>query len=274
MRFRVCRNILFSFFSFLFISLSGCELQPSERISVVASTTQIGTVLKEVGGDNIDLKVILPGGMCPGHFDLKPSDMAAFSSADAVFYQGWEPWINKLVEEADEELRRFTVLADENLMVPSGQAEAAREVKGILQEIDPQNSSSYDEKAGSYIEKIEKMERAVYEYSGDIRGLRVVASEHQKGFLSWLGVEVAGTYKRADDMSPGDWERIIEIARDKEAVAVIDNLQSGSSDGKIISGELGIEHAVISNFPLNDSYVMTVEDNIEEIREALLYETD
>ena len=78
----------------LFILLSllaGCGSAPatsSSGLRVVASTTILGDVVAQVGGNLINLSVLFPIGADPHTFDPRPQDVAAISDAQVVFING------------------------------------------------------------------------------------------------------------------------------------------------------------------------------------------
>jgi ABC-type Zn uptake system ZnuABC Zn-binding protein ZnuA len=74
--------------------LSLPELQPVERVGrplrVVATTSIIGDVVAQVGGETIDLTVLMLQGQDPHSFQPKAADMAAAAEADVIFVNGWD----------------------------------------------------------------------------------------------------------------------------------------------------------------------------------------
>lgn len=71
--------------------LTGCSGSPvtsGSGLRVVASTTILGDVVAQVGGDLIDLTVLFPTGADPHTFDPRPQDIAAISDAQVVFISG------------------------------------------------------------------------------------------------------------------------------------------------------------------------------------------
>lgn len=57
-------------------------------IRVLATTTIVGDVVGQVGGERIALTVLLPVGADPHHFDATPQDVARIQQADLVFANG------------------------------------------------------------------------------------------------------------------------------------------------------------------------------------------
>lgn len=89
------------------------EAKPSGKPSVVATTTLIGDIAAQVGGDRIDLKVVMPAGVDPHSFKPSPADVADMKRADLVLYNGLH-LEGKMVEMLEGTLK------DKSLPVTSG----------------------------------------------------------------------------------------------------------------------------------------------------------
>ena len=70
------------------------------RLRVVATTTQVGSVAEEVGGDAIDLTVLLKPGVEAHDFELTPEAGSALERADLVLISGagLEDWLEDTLE--------------------------------------------------------------------------------------------------------------------------------------------------------------------------------
>lgn len=90
--------------------LTACNRQSEKivnpgKLQIVATTTIVGDVVKQVGGDFIDLEVLLPVGADPHSFDPTPQDVAKISNADLVFANGagLEAFLEKIIDSANAE---------------------------------------------------------------------------------------------------------------------------------------------------------------------------
>lgn len=88
----------------LILGASGC-LGPGaddtdDRLAVVATTTQVGSVAAEIGADAIQLEVLLEPGVEAHDFELTPEDAAALERADLVLISGagLEEWLSDALE--------------------------------------------------------------------------------------------------------------------------------------------------------------------------------
>jgi manganese/iron transport system substrate-binding protein len=85
-------------------SLSPVTLSEGEKLKVVATTSIVADVVQNVGGDLIDLTVLVPLGADPHAFEPTPQDAAAVADAHVVFVNGagLEVFLGPLLESAGE----------------------------------------------------------------------------------------------------------------------------------------------------------------------------
>ena len=62
--------------------------QSNEKIKVVTTNSILYDMVKNVGGDNVDIHSIVPIGQDPHEYEVKPKDIKALTDADVVFYNG------------------------------------------------------------------------------------------------------------------------------------------------------------------------------------------
>ncbi len=82
---------------------AGCPVIEDRKINVVATTPMIGEFVSQVGGDNINLTVIMPPEADPHTYEPAPQDAGTIADADLVFYTGlkYEPAaVIKLLESS------------------------------------------------------------------------------------------------------------------------------------------------------------------------------
>lgn len=76
----------------LFVALlAGCkggDGAPSGKPRVVATTTMVADLVRRIGGDHVDLKVVMGPGVDPHTFKPSPGDIAELKGAKAILYNG------------------------------------------------------------------------------------------------------------------------------------------------------------------------------------------
>ena len=70
--------------------LPGCRGgdESSGRPRVVATTSMVGDLVRRIGGEHVDLKVIMGPGVDPHTYKPSPDDIAELANAKRIFYNG------------------------------------------------------------------------------------------------------------------------------------------------------------------------------------------
>ena len=78
------------------------QVVPATKLKVVTSVSPITNIVKNIGGDRIDLIGIIPEGSDSHTFELVPSDVVKMNDADLVIIDGLrlEGGMEKVVDEA------------------------------------------------------------------------------------------------------------------------------------------------------------------------------
>ena len=81
------------------------EETPTDRVSVIATTSILGDVVSRLGGDSIELDVMIPRGVDPHDFSPSAQQVASISSADLVVANGLalEEGLQDVLAQAESE---------------------------------------------------------------------------------------------------------------------------------------------------------------------------
>jgi len=80
---------------------SGPDVAADGRLTVVATTPHVAELVREVGGDRVEVATLLPGNADPHDYEPRPSDAEAMAGAAAVFAAGGiDEWAHELAEAA------------------------------------------------------------------------------------------------------------------------------------------------------------------------------
>jgi zinc transport system substrate-binding protein len=246
---------------------TGCQkkaLDPekSGKSIITSDTILSGMVASLLPSGFFRVSAIMPPGQCPGHYDIKLSDIEKVKKADLVLSFRGMPFMAK----AEMETGRHCVVdaKDDNWMAPKSYLAG-------LQIIAKELSARFPGYQSQIAERLADAMRAVTETSARLRdeiqqaGVNcepVLASSMQKETLEWMGFRVVGTYGRPEAISAQEMIRLSRLGRESKAVAVIDNLQSGPEAGKGLAEDLHVPHVVLSNFPSAEGYLATLSENV------------
>jgi len=252
--------------------------QPS--VDIMAGSSLIANIIQDVAGDKMETRTLIPPGVCPGHYDVKVSDIEALANSKALFIHDYqENFINitGAIEAAENPDLTVTVLnVTGNWMVPAVQAEAVDKIAQALGQIDPENATYYQERAAereqAILDKGEEVENRLQ--GAGVEGVKVICAEMQQGFVNWAGFDVVATFGRPEDLNPVQMEELIVKAKDAGVALVIDNLQSGATTlGASIEQDVEAIPVTISNFPggfeNTETWEKAINKNVDLLLEAL-----
>jgi zinc transport system substrate-binding protein len=249
--------------NFLFLVLS---------MGIVASTTDISSVVEAVAPDDAKMVNIVPGGVCPGHFDLSPVEANLIFLSDLIIYHGYESWFKK-IEELDLDIDIVDLKTDGSWMIPDVYLKGALEISNVLKEKYSSDSIRIDEINKKYKKlktSIDSLIPIVSEKKKFIKGLKVICNEHQKDLLEFLGAEVISVFSPGDDISLKEISEVVKAGREENVQLVVDNLQSGQKVGRTIADEMKSKYIIFSNFPDGGGYKATLLSNINLLMEILI----
>jgi zinc transport system substrate-binding protein len=265
-------------FSIVYSVVSYPRTEANHQFTIVATTSLIGSIVQEVGGDKVELVTIVPSGMCPGHFDIKPGDVKALEDAQVILEHGFEgeSFIEKMLPPVNnEDSLRVTLNVKGNWMVPEVYILAIDKIVEVLCRVKPEYADFFKSKASSYKEELLGVSSRIRHELTPLRvgEIKVVCSKMQTEFLAWLGFDIVATYDRPEDFTPGELEDIIRKAREANIKLVVDNLQSGAKAGVPIANELRCPRVVLTNFPKDFegklSYIESLKENVSKVLGAI-----
>jgi zinc transport system substrate-binding protein len=237
---------------------------------VTSDTILSGMIASLLPPHRYSIEAILPPGQCPGHYDVKLSDIEKTQKAAlTVSFKGM-PFMDKagpggraqiLVDAGDRNwmapdsyIYGLGVIADGlSRHFPEDKAEIMRRKEEAIRKVHAG--------ANSLIEKIKRL---------GISGKAIIASSMQKEPLEWMGFRVVGEYGRPEAMSAREVVRLSKIGGNQQAMVVVDNLQSGPDSGKGIAETLRVPHVVLTNFPSEKGYLATLGENVDAVAAAVL----
>lgn len=232
----------------------GCTSEDTAELKVVTSTSLLASVVERVGGDKVDVVNIIPPAQCPGHFDIKPSDIQKLADADLFLMHGWqgEKFSEDLIASANNpDLNVVKIDIKGNWMTPPVQIEAINKITAALSQVDTKNSSDYQKSAAELAAKIEAKGAEVQDRlaKANVSGTNIMCAEMLVGFVQWTGFNIVATYGRPDSLTPQVLRELVDKGREGKVTLIIDNMQSGKDAGAGMAEELGSKRIILSNFP-------------------------
>ena len=235
------------------------------RSIVTSDTILSGMIASLLPSHRYAIKSMLPPAQCPGHYDVKLSDIERMEKADLIVSFRGMPSVDNAASKA--EARLLVDAGGGNWMTPvsyisglgllaDGLSKRFPEDKVEIMRRKEETIRNVKTEANSLMQKITR---------AAIPGKPVIASSMQKEPLEWMGLRVVGEYGRQEAMSARELVRLCEIGRHQHAIMVVDNLQSGPDTGKGIAETLRVPHIVLTNFPSEKGYLATLRQNVDAV---------
>jgi ABC-type Zn uptake system ZnuABC Zn-binding protein ZnuA len=213
---------------------------------------------------------MLPPGQCPGHYDVKLSDIEKMKRAALTLSFKGIPFMNKTVLEVRAQL--LVDAEDRNWMVPDSYIYGLSLLADGLSKHFPEDRDEIMRRKNDAIREVRAEANTLTEKINKRGGIGkpVIASSMQKQTLHWMGFHVVGEYGRPEAISAREVVQLSKIGKDQRVIAVVDNLQSGPDTGKGIAEALGVPHIILTNFPSEEGYLVTLGENVNKMLSAVV----
>jgi len=252
----------------------------SAKITVAASILPLGDFCQKIGGNHIEVKVLLPPGASPHVFEPLPTTVAEATKARVFVYvgAGLDPWAARLLKAqrtpgqvvveavAGIPLLRDVGGHDHDSPAPGGHEEGeshghepgnphvwldpvlaqdiCRRIAQALVQVDPAPKPDYEQNLAHYLLELQELDR-------DIR--RTVAGLRHKDYICFhpafayfarrYGLKEVGVIEASPgrEPSPGHLQTIIDTIKKTGVKAVFAEPQLNPRVAEIIAREAGIK---------------------------------
>jgi zinc/manganese transport system substrate-binding protein len=202
----------------LAVCVAGCggSGSDSDRVSVVATTTQIGDFARAVGGNAVDVHQILSPNTDPHDYEPRPDDVTTTADSKIVFTNGdnLDSWMDKVVDDSGSDAKVVDLGTAVPVKLPgesSGpeasqydphwwhdprNAEAAvRQIAAQLSEVDPAHKALFERNANTYERNLRILDAGIANCIGGIPSAdRKLVTDHDAFgyFANRYGIDVVG----------------------------------------------------------------------------------
>ena len=143
------------------------------RPTVVATTTQVADLARQVAGDRAEVRQILPANADPHDYEPRPSDVKAVSGAAVVLRSGGDldEWLDDVLQNAGIDTKAVTLI--DTVRTREGETDphwwqdplnaiaAAGEIRDALISADPDGREAYTSSADAYLVELRTLDQAI-----------------------------------------------------------------------------------------------------------------
>lgn len=164
-----------------------------DKLQVVASFTIISDMVREIGGDKVEVHNLVPTGTDPHEYEPLPEDSKKATDADILFYNGMnleggeEGWFFRMLDSVGQDKDKAYSLTERvepmylkdeatreeevnphSFIDPVVGIHMVEDMRDALIEVDPDNKDYYEEQAANYLERLEEIDKEYEERLGEL----------------------------------------------------------------------------------------------------------
>ena len=256
------------------------------NINAVVSIAPEITFVKAIGGDKVDVSLMVQVGNSPHTYEPKPSQMTAIAKSDVYFAIDVEfehVWLPKF-HSLNEKMQRVDLaegvtkiemahgdhadeMHDEHdgkdphiWTSPANVKVIAQNIYRALSTIDSDNTKYYEDNLNRFLTKIDNTDKQIKELLSTIKGSRSFMVFHPSwGYfakeynLEQIAVEVEGKSPK-----PRELVHLIKEAKEEKVSAIITQPEFSDASAKVIANELHIPVVKISPMAQNWSDTLII----------------
>ena len=214
------------------------------RVTVVATTTQVADFARNVGGTQVEVVQLLAPNADPHEYEVRPRDVQALTDADLIVRSGGDvdEWLDEAIKGAGTQApvvklsdKIQTIAASEEgeqfdphwWQDPRNAEVAVGEIRAALDDADASHASLYDQNARTYTAKLTKLDGAVAACMAKVpRAQRKLVTTHDAlgYYAKRYGIDVIGTVipslTTAGQPSAGDTAKLVRTINDAGVKAI------------------------------------------------------
>lgn len=230
--------------SSLILGCKNATKKDDGRLKVVTTTTMITDLVKNIGGDAVDVKGLMGSGVDPHLYKASEGDVTKLVNADIIFYNGlhlegklvevFEKMKNKTPIALAEEIDKSTLIGSDYFASNYDPhvwfnieyfKQFAKKVTRVLSEKDPDQKATYEANENTYISKLDILQtkvNSIIETLPKEKRILVTAHDAFNYFGRSYGFEVVGLQglSTATEAGVQDVQKLAAFIIEKDVKAI------------------------------------------------------
>jgi zinc/manganese transport system substrate-binding protein len=232
------------------------------EVTAVATTTEVADLVRNVGGERVDVHGLLSPGADPHGYEPRPSDAASIVDAAIVFKSGGEvdEWLDELVDNAGGDAEVVDLIDSVKTIQADGETDphwwqdprnallAVAAIRDALSEADPDGRQVYERNAAAYSRVLRRLDEEIASCIGKVPAAerKLVTTHDSLGYFARrYGIDVVGSVipslSTQAQPSAGDIADLVDQVRDEGVEAVFPEAETSERLEQALAREAGAQ---------------------------------
>jgi zinc/manganese transport system substrate-binding protein len=229
-------------------------------VSTVATTTEVADLVRNVGGERVDVHGLLSPGADPHGYEPRPSDATSMVDAAVVFKSGGEvdEWLDELVDNAGGDAEVVDLIDSMPTIEVDGETDphwwqdprnavrAVAAIRDALSDADPDGRRVYERNAAAYSRELRRLHKEIAACIGKVPAAKrkLVTTHDSLGYFARrYGIDVVGSVipslSTQAQPSAGDIADLVDQVRDEGVEAVFPEAETSERLEQALAREAG-----------------------------------
>lgn len=254
--------------------VTGCPSRSDDVPPVAATNTLLEGAVKDLLGESTSVLRLAEPGMCPGHFDLRPSQVQQLRRCRVLLRLDFQNSLDsRLRGAADDGLVITEISVPGGLCEPESYVAASEQTADALVAANLLDRATADQRLATIHARIQRTAARCRQKVVHLRGRPVIVSSHQEAFCRWLGLRPVAVFAGADSAGVGQVDHAVCQGEQANVNLVIANRPEGRRVADALAERLGAQVVVFDNFPAlgngHSSFYDLIESNVDALVEAV-----
>ncbi len=275
--------ILIAFTTYFYISSGNSSNTADGKIGVIVTVGPQEEFVKRVGGDKVNVTVMVPPGADPHTYEPLPNQMKQVQDAKIYFQVGsgieFElTWMDKLTG-MNSQMKVVNTSAGIQLIPNTAEQESGSDphvwvsprnakimVENIYQALvqeDPQNKDYYTKNRDEYLKELDDLDKNITQTMSGKNNTKIMVYHPAWAYfckdynLQQVAIEQAGK-----EPTPQNIAFLVDTARNESIKVIFVSPEFSTSNAQVIANEIGGKVVVVD--PLSQNYL----ENMKKVAEA------
>jgi zinc transport system substrate-binding protein len=274
------------------ISLTACSAIPdaeSGRLGVTVSILPQKYFTERIGGDLVEVNVMVGPGMDPHTYEPQPAQMQSLATSQLYFSIGVEfedAWLVKFQDtnpnlkfiDTSAGIEKIPMTAEDNheedeldphiWLSPANVRNIAQTMAAALSEADPQNSATYQNNLNALLQDIDVLDEEIRTAFDPLTSRKFITFHPAWGYfardynLEQIAIEVGGNEPSAAEMAD-----LIKIAQEEDIYIIFAQPEFNTKAAETIAAEINGQVILVS--PLAENWLENMKGITRSFSDAL-----